>query len=167
MTKEVFKTILEFEDYQVSNLGNIKSLKFGKERILKPRICTNGYRYVNLWIYGFEYTRKIAELVLLTFKFLKIKYSNIQVSHLDGNKLNDNLNNLKWETASQNNFRKIEHGTNNDGIRNGMAILTEKDVIQIRKLLQQSYTQGYIAGIFSISQAEISRIKTGKTWVHI
>jgi hypothetical protein len=32
---EEFKSIKDYEDYQVSNLGNVKSLKFGNDRILK------------------------------------------------------------------------------------------------------------------------------------
>ena len=36
--KEVFENISGYEDYQVSNLGNVKSLKCGKEKILKQSI---------------------------------------------------------------------------------------------------------------------------------
>lgn len=35
---EEFKTIKDFENYQISNYGRIKSLKYNKERILKPRL---------------------------------------------------------------------------------------------------------------------------------
>ena len=47
---EVWKNIPEFESYQVSNLGNVKSLKYGKERMLKQ--STNGVGYSQIGIYG-------------------------------------------------------------------------------------------------------------------
>lgn len=40
---EIWKTIPNYEDYQVSNLGNVKSLKWGKERILKGALDDKGY----------------------------------------------------------------------------------------------------------------------------
>jgi hypothetical protein len=39
---EEFKSIKDYEDYQVSNLGNVKSLKFGNDRILK-QFNSHGY----------------------------------------------------------------------------------------------------------------------------
>lgn len=40
---EVWKTIEDYPDYQVSNLGRVKSLRFGKERIIKGGFTTGGY----------------------------------------------------------------------------------------------------------------------------
>jgi hypothetical protein len=45
---EVWKKIKDFEDYEVSNLGNVKSLKYGKQKILKPGLSKTGYFHVNI-----------------------------------------------------------------------------------------------------------------------
>jgi len=41
--KESWKKIDNFSDYEISNLGRVKSFKYVKERILKPGKCRNGY----------------------------------------------------------------------------------------------------------------------------
>ena len=47
--KENFKDIPNYEGiYQISNLGNVKSLKYGKERILKPSFNSGGYLHNTL-----------------------------------------------------------------------------------------------------------------------
>ena len=49
-SNEIWKDIKEYEGlYQVSNLGRVKSLKFGKEKILKPLKFTKGYLGVRLY----------------------------------------------------------------------------------------------------------------------
>lgn len=54
------------------------------------------------------------------------------------------------------------------GERNAKALLTEKDVIAMRSLLDQGVlSQKRIAEIFSISQMEVSRIKRGLRWSHV
>ena len=50
---EIFKDIIKYENiYQISTIGNIKSLKLGKERILKPTLNTSGYLFVKLYNNG-------------------------------------------------------------------------------------------------------------------
>ena len=45
---EIWKFIPNYEDYQVSNLGNVKSLKYSKERLLKTNFSGKGYLSVHL-----------------------------------------------------------------------------------------------------------------------
>jgi hypothetical protein len=64
---EIWKTIKGFENYQVSNLVNVKSLKFGKEKILKQVIMNNGYLSVGLCINGISKTKTVHQLVAIAF----------------------------------------------------------------------------------------------------
>lgn len=171
--KEIFKTIPGFENYQVSNFGNVKSLKryatyfnsksqkFIKylilEKILKSSICNRGYYHITLCRNNNRYPRKVSDLVLTTF--ISKRPKGKEISHLNGNCLDDNLNNLKWETHEENIKRR-----NSKGEKNNNAKLTNDQVIEIRKLLQQSYTQGYIAGMFNVYQGTISKIKNNRNW---
>ena len=49
MEKEIWKDIKDYDGhYQVSNLGNVKSFKYDKEKVLKPIIDKGGYCIVTL-----------------------------------------------------------------------------------------------------------------------
>ena len=115
MDNEVWKDIVDYEGlYQVSNLGNVKSLgndKSRREKILSPGKYGNGYLYVILCRNGERKLHSIHRLVLMTFAPCE-NMENLQVNHLDENKENNNLNNLEWVTCKDN----INHGTRNDRV---------------------------------------------------
>lgn len=86
--------------YQVSNKGNIKSSKSGKERLLKPYISYEGYALVTLSSPGTKKLYLVHRLVAQAFfpNFFNCQ----QVNHIDGNKLNNLSDNLEWVTHSYN-----------------------------------------------------------------
>lgn len=120
MQKEVWKDIKGYEGlYKVSNLGRVKSLfriiKTIKgynitiqEKILKPIVDNTGYFVVSLWKNNKHSRPHIHRLVSETF------VTNIQskpfVNHIDGNKLNNNVNNLEWCTCRENNIHAWKIG---------------------------------------------------------
>ena len=66
--QEVWKDVKNYEGlYQVSNLGNVKSLRFNKERILKTSLSGIGYHKVSLCDVGLVKTHKIHKLVAIAF----------------------------------------------------------------------------------------------------
>lgn len=78
MKNEIWKTIEDYPDYQISNYGNVKSLKFGKEKIMKQEIDKGNYRRIELFKNGKGKTFKVHRLVYFTFnpnedKLLEIK----------------------------------------------------------------------------------------------
>lgn len=95
MLEEIWKDIPDYEGlYQVSNLGRIKSLYFGKERILKPQPNSMGYLRVGLskngnWIHFFVH-RLVASV------FLKNDNNLPCVNHKDENPLNNHVDNLEF-----------------------------------------------------------------------
>lgn len=93
--REIWKSIKGWEGlYEVSNLGNVKSLKYGKERILKPGKHKDGYLRINLSNNGrrknFSIHRLVAEV------FISNPYKLPEVNHKDENKLNNRVDNLEW-----------------------------------------------------------------------
>lgn len=53
------------------------------------------------------------------------------------------------------------------GEKSRLAVLTNKDVRKIKKLLKQGRTQRFIAEQFDVHYSLISLIKTGKRWSHV
>lgn len=107
MKKEYWKPVVGYEGhYQVSNFGRVKSIKFGKEIILKQNI-RGGYYIVNLSKNGIVKTYLVHRLVAEAF--IDNTDNLPQVNHKDENKLNNNVDNLEWCTHEYN----INYGTRN------------------------------------------------------
>lgn len=106
-----WKPIKDYEDlYMVSNTGLIKSLHWNKEKLLKQVIRNNNYPYyfVGLLKDGKRKYFAIHRLVAMTFIPNPNNYE--QVDHLDGNKLNNNVENLEWVTPKENTNRAWKKG---------------------------------------------------------
>ena len=95
---ENWKDIPGYEGlYQISDFGNVKSLI--SNRLLKPSKDKFGYVRFNALKNKKSKTLRIHRLVMEVFNPIN---SFMQVNHIDGNKLNNRLNNLEWCTDSDN-----------------------------------------------------------------
>lgn len=162
MIKELWKSVVGYEGYyDVSNTGKIRRTKTGK--VLKPYI-SNGYCLVDLRMCGKRKYYRIHRLVAFTFIGLP-PTSKHEIRHLDGNKQNNNSENLLWGTRKENEYDKIRHNKTNRGQRNGRSKLTKKQVEQIRKLLLKGdLLQRQIANMFNVTRMTISDIKGKRSW---
>lgn len=97
---EIWKEIQGFEGlYAVSNRGRVKNLKTGK--VLKYVIDNMGYAFVTLYKANSKPKNiKVHKLVVKTF--IPNPDNLPQINHIDENKWNNNVSNLEWCTASQN-----------------------------------------------------------------
>ena len=95
----------KYEDYSVTNFGEIISHKRKKDRVLKPGDNGRGYLGVVLSLNGNLKFTKIHRLVAKAF--CKGYSPKLEVNHIDENKTNNNANNLEWVTQKEN----ANHGT--------------------------------------------------------
>ena len=110
--EEIWKDIENYEGlYQVSNLGRVKSLPrkritptgwpyLSKEKILTPKLRKDGYLEISLYTKGKSKSYFIHRLVAQAF--IPNTESKPQVNHIDGDKTNNQVNNLEWATREEN-----------------------------------------------------------------
>lgn len=104
---EKWEDIFGYEGlYQISNLGNAKSLKYGKSKLLKGAVNNYGYRQVNLCKDGILKSFKIHQLVATYFLNHIINgYENV-INHIDFDRLNNSVSNLEIVTPRENTNKK-------------------------------------------------------------
>ena len=95
---EYWKEIPGFENYQVSNLGRVRSNKWGVWAIRKITIDRVGYAIVDLWKCGKRKQINIHRLVMMAF----IGPSDLHVDHINGIKNDNRLENLRYCTHREN-----------------------------------------------------------------
>lgn len=173
--KEIFKDIPDYEGlYQISNYANVKSLKVGSgtrgvlEKILKPSKNETGYLNIGLHKNKKQKTFKVHRLLMFAFKPDEY-FEGAQVNHIDGNKLNNSLDNLEWCTPKENTQHADSTGLRNiKGEKHGKSKLTENQVRKIRSNYEnKKFNQYELAKIFNIDPSTISDIVNNKRWNHI
>lgn len=148
-------------DYEITRNGEIYSLKNNKRRLIKGYIDKYGYRRVLLHIWGKRQKYFVHRLVAM--KYIENPNNLPQVNHKDGNKLNNNVENLEWVTAKQN----IQHAIKNNLRKvNNSSKLNINQVKEIKKLfLTKSMKE--IASMYNVSLSCIKHIHAGHTWKDI
>ena len=106
MEQEIWKTIPEYEDYKVSNLGNVKSLKFNKEKLLKITPQRNGYLIIQLNKNGKGKTMTVHKLVAIAFLNHKPCGYELVVNHINFDRTDNRLSNLELISVRENTSKK-------------------------------------------------------------
>ena len=118
--KEEWKEINNFSNYQISNLGNVKSKErytkakgkeiiHRKEFLIKGYFNKKGYKQVTLYDdNGKPKTMRVHKLVALAF--IENKENLPQINHKDGNKFNNVVSNLEWIS----NYDNMQHAIKNN-----------------------------------------------------
>lgn len=163
--------------YKISNYGRIKSLGiyhgktnnfFEKEHILKARINKFGYITYSLANYGKTNYISVHRAVAETF--IPNPDNKPQVNHIDGNKLNNKVENLEWCTASENvkhAYReglKISKGMSFPREKNPNSKFTEKEIEEIRKKRKNGYKLKELAKEYNTFESYICRICKYQFW---
>ena len=108
---EIWKNVNEYENYEISNQGKIRSKASGK--ILVQRLNNMGYYRVALWNCGKQKHHLVHRL--LATHFINNPDNLKVVDHVDLNPKNNDLSNLRFCTTRQNNINKRTYKNNTSG----------------------------------------------------
>jgi len=169
--EEIWKKIVEFGGYEISNLGCLKSYRGpakdkSKFRFLKGRNY-EGYTVHALYDEnGVGYTRRNSVLVLQTF--VGPRPMGMQAAHLNGIRNDDRLDNLIWATVKENAGHRMMHGTSYMGVAHHSAKLSPLDVRFIRKTHAAGiHTMAELAAMHGMNQNNIKKVINRTTWKHV
>lgn len=173
-TEEQWRPVVEFEGlYEVSDLGRVRSvprlMKDGRRHhssgtIMKP-VLVRGYPAVNL-------TRRDSRRLLgkvhrfVLEAFVGPRPDGMECCHGDGDRTNNRLANLRWDTTGGNASDKVRLGSVR-GERNSRAVLREDDVRAIRHMVSVGATQQEAARRFGVTKDCVWSIVHRQTWKHV
>lgn len=154
-------------DYYANDNGSIYSSI--SHKTLSYQLDKDGYAKVQLSSTdGKRHRYSVHRLILENFNPIE-GMQNLQVNHIDGNKLNNKLENLEWCNCSENQMHAYRIGLKNQkGDKNNASRLTEKQVLEIIDLLlSKQFTYKEIASKYNVHEETIGAIKRKKNWKYL
>ena len=148
---EKYIIINEFDNYGISNLGNIKNIKNGN--LLTPYLNKNGYLTYTFCQNGIKKTFRIHRLVAL--HFIPNPNNLPYVNHIDGDKTNNRVENLEWCTAKEND----NHARETD-LKNQEKPVIAENIETKETMTFKSVTEA--GAILGINKGTISKVLNGK-----
>ncbi len=151
MRKGVF---YDLSDYTITIDGQVINNHNG--HVIKPQVNGKGYVRVSIGKKLMFVHRLVAEL------YVPNPDNKPQVNHKDGNKLNNNADNLEWVTNQENRDHAVKNGLHLYGEKCLYAKLKQKDVDYIRQHTEINSVE--IAKMFNISSRYARALRHYKSW---
>lgn len=165
LSGEVWKQIPGFENYHGSNYGRVKSFWGRKPRIVKPQISPHGYLQVTLHKDSKQKTFRINRLVGIIF--IPNPDNKPEVDHIDGNKFNNHVSNLRWVTSAENKRAAFDMGLRKMGGNRSDAHLTNEQVEFCRAVYKprdKKFGATALAKMFGVSKHVVMWAVRGHTY---
>lgn len=160
--EEQWRNVVGYELlYEVSSLGKIRRVEGGRANAKVGRILKNltakGVEYEYVHLFGYDLKSKTKRIhVLVAEAFLGPRPLNYQVNHIDGNKRNNNYQNLEYLTPHEHMRHTIE-------VLNLKRKFTDNDIDQMRYLREEEkFTYKDIADVFGVDTKTVWNILNGK-----
>jgi hypothetical protein len=167
----IWKPVLGFEGfYEVSQEGQIRSIARQHPKIkrwmgggiVKPILGSRGYFVINLTKTGVRKQLFLHKIVLEAF--IGLRPIGYEACHNDGNPINCRIENLRWDTKSNNHQDKKKHGTWQVGEKANNVKLTNLIVLEIRS---KKLTASQAVKEYGLSLTNAKRIVNFQTWKHL
>lgn len=149
--------------YWVSDSGDVVRIVNNRVCKLKQNYATGGYVSVLLYADGRKNKKPCLVHSLVLETFVGPRPNGYHACHNNGDKHDNRLSNLRWDTVKANSEDKKVHGTYTKGRQMPWTILEEHQVLEIRSKLGK-VSQRNLAEFYGVSQGAIANISTGKAW---
>lgn len=162
----MFKEVREDWPFEVNLEGTIIRNKETK-RVYKQILTWDGYYHVRTTYKTKSISQRVHRIVAMAF--IPNPENKPQINHMDGNKLNNHVNNLEWCTCSENQLHAVSLGIKNTvyGEQNGSSVLTEVIVHEVCRMIQEGYRNKDIADKLGINRSQVKDIRLGKAWKRV
>ena len=163
----IWRAVPGYEDlYDVSDTGQVKSfVQTLKGRCLRARPRGAGYRAVVLGRKKHKQERYVHDLVLLAFR--GTRPTGMQACHENGDPTDNALNNLRWDTPSNNCLEKWKHGRMVPHKYISRAKLTSRQVRCIRERYQAGASKVFLSRRYAVSWSTIHAVCEQQSWRHV
>ena len=154
---ETWKAIAGYEGlYEISDMGRVKSLWYGKEKILKPGKNTHGYLFVCLSKDGQKKVSLVHRLVAESF--IQNPNNLETINHKDEVKTNNTVTNLEWMSRKDNN----NYGTHNKRMAEALSKQVQMFDKKTGELLATFPSLMEAERVTGIDKSNISKCCNGK-----
>lgn len=157
-----------FPGYAITRYGRVfkyvQNPRMKNFPIYELQTYLSGYGYKRVSVRGRG--KDIHILLALTFIGPKPSPTHI-VRHLNGDRLDNRINNLMWGTYQDNSNDSVRHGTSLAGEKNKNAKITAADVVEIRSRFSNGEKRSSLAQEFGLVESSISNIVRRATWANI
>lgn len=138
--KEIWRPVKDYDGYEVSNQGRVRS----KYRVLTPTPTNKGYLRVNITKNGKSKSYRVHRLVAQAF--IPNPDNKPQVDHINTDKSDNRVENLRWVTGPENCQNELTSKHNSQrqiGEKNHMYGKTGKNNHSSKAIIQYD-TDGYM-----------------------
>ena len=165
LENEILKPMKEYDYlYGITNKGRVVNLI--TNTVLTNKV-SNGYWYTTIQINKKIYNIRIHRMIAIYFVKGRTKEMDC-VNHIDGNKLNNSLDNLEWVNVTINNYHMHEYGLVKRGSECKQSKINEEIAMKI-------YNEHHINGLsynqirdkYNISKTIIGKVCRKERWKHI
>lgn len=152
-----------------------KNIQLSEKTLFQKQLLLKEYYKQDLKSRTIYYHALIHKLVANYF-LPKPKKMQVVVGHINHKKTDNRAENLKWMTLEENyahqqkspSVIKYKKEKKLSGYKfTPFAKLTENQVVEIKKQLQQNISSTKLASIYHVSSMQIIRIKHGENWKHV
>lgn len=153
----------EFEKlYKISESGEVFSVR--SDRFLKGWLAKSGYPTVQLSNNGSKKSKLVHRLVAEAF--IPNPENKPHINHIDGDKQNNNVENLEWCTQSENVKHSFALGLSSSrrGTDNESSKLSEEEVIAIMNYKAQGKYPTEISRLIGLKVSTVENVYYGKSW---
>lgn len=157
-----------FPRYRVGRCGSVWSHKPSRAKwmLLKPWPNAQEYLMVSLMLDGVRHAKRVHHIVLTVF--VGPRPDGFEGCHRDGERGNNALSNLRWDTHAENVADNERNGKKVFGEKHGCAKLCEADIPVIRaEYAKGGTTYRQIGASRGLPPETIFKIVQRKSWKHV